>query len=199
MVLLSPTDRLRNELHIPENQKIIIYQGRVTAGRGLESFFATIQQLKNTVGVVLGDGPNLESYRDRLRSCEWQRIYFIGMVPLVDLPSYTASADLGVVLIQDTCLSYRLSLPNKLFEYLHAGLPVICSNLPEMARIVQKYQVGELVNPEDPASIANGIHAILRDPTHYAQMKANALIAAKVFNWQNESKKLLEIYRNLTL
>jgi glycosyltransferase involved in cell wall biosynthesis len=194
--LVSNTNLIRQELDIPDDMKILIYQGRITSGRGLESFFVAIQQLNDTVGVVLGDGPLLQAYRDRVRSGEWQRIYLLGMINMTVLPTYTASADLGVVLIQDTCLSYRLSLPNKLFEYLHAGLPVICSDLPAMATIVKEYQVGELVNPDDPASIAHGIKITLGDVTRYKTLKANTHKASEVFNWQNEGKKLIEIYKN---
>jgi len=196
--LVSNTNLIRQELDIPDDMKILIYQGRITSGRGLESFFVAIQQLNDTVGVVLGDGPLLQAYRDRVRSGEWQRIYLLGMINMTVLPSYTASADLGVVLIQDTCLSYRLSLPNKLFEYLHAGLPVICSDLPAMATILKEYQVGELVNPDDPASIAHGIKIALGDVSRYKTLKANTHKASEVFNWQNEGKKLIEIYKNFT-
>jgi glycosyltransferase involved in cell wall biosynthesis len=194
--LVSNTNLIRQELNIPDDMKILIYQGRITSGRGLESFFVAIQQLNHTVGVVLGDGPLLQAYRDRVRSGEWQRIYLLGMINMTVLPTYTASADLGVVLIQDTCLSYRLSLPNKLFEYLHAGLPVICSDLPAMATIVKEYQVGELVNPDDPVSIARGIKITLGDLTRYKTLKANTHKASEVYNWQNEGKKLIEIYKN---
>jgi glycosyltransferase involved in cell wall biosynthesis len=193
----SNSNRLRQELNIPENCKILLYQGRVAIGRGIETFLNAVQQVENAVGVVLGDGPALETLRDRLRSGEWERVYFLGQVPLSDLPSYTASADLGVVLTQDTCLNHHYSLPNKLFEYLHAGLPVICNNLPEMARVVQDYQVGELTDSEDPSSIAKSIQSILSDPIRFAQMKANTYKVAENYNWQNESKKLLKVYSTL--
>ena len=191
------SDRLRKELNIHESQKIILYQGVVTAGRGLEAFLNATQVLENTVGVILGDGPALKVFRDQVRSGEWQRVYFPGKVSLTDLPIYTASADLGIVLTQDTCLNHHYSLPNKLFEYMHAGLPVICSDLPEMARVVRDYQVGELTDPGDPSAIVNSIKSILADPVRFAQMKANTLNASNDFNWQNESKKLVEIYRSI--
>ena len=200
--LLSPvqaTARLRQEFNIHEKLYILLYQGTVSTGRGIEAFLNAVQLIKNVVGVVLGDGSALESYRNRVRSGEWERVYLPGAVLSVDLPLYTASADLGIALIQDNCLSHRLSLPNKLFEYLHAGLPVVCSDLPEMARVVRNYQVGEVVDPEDPSSIANGIQSILGDPVRYARMKANTKKAINDFNWQNESKKLIEIYESLAL
>lgn len=194
---IQRSNRLRQELGIPEYQKIIIYQGIVVPGRGIEAFLAAIQQVENTVGVVLGDGPALTFLRQRMQSGEWERIYFAGMVPLADLPSYTAAADVGIILTQNTCLNHYYSLPNKLFEYLHAGLPVVCSDLPEISRVVREYQVGELANPDDPVSIARSIRTLLADPARYTQAKANTRKAAEAFNWQNESKKLLEIYAKL--
>jgi glycosyltransferase involved in cell wall biosynthesis len=193
----SISDRLHQELKIPEKITILIYQGNVAYGRGIEAFLKAVQLVENTVGVVLGDGPALKEFIARVNSGEWQHVFLPGKVSLSDLPSYTASANLGIVLTEDNCLNHRLTLPNKLFEYPHAGLPIVCSNLPAMAQIVREYNIGELVDARDPVSIANGIKSILNNPTKYAQMKANTHKAAVDFNWQNESKKLLAIYRGL--
>ena len=195
--LVPRSDRLRRELNIPENQPILLYQGIVTTGRGIEAFLNAIQLVEKTVGVVLGEGPMLETYRSRVNTGQWKNTFFPGKVSQADLPAYTTSADLGVVLTQDTCLNHQLTLPNKLFEYIHAGLPVICSNLPALSQVVNQYQFGELVDPEDATSIAHGIESILNDPACYSQMKANAIKATDDFNWQNESIKLLKIYKDL--
>ncbi len=191
------SERLRRELEIPASYKIILYQGRVAAGRGIENFLTAIQQVQGTVGVVLGDGPSLEELRQRAQSGEWQRVYLPGKVPLSDLPDYTASADIGMVLIQPTCLSYRLSLPNKLFEYLHAGLAVVGSDLPEIGRVIREHQVGEVTDPDDTGMIAASLHRLLDDPDRLERVKANARQAAAHFTWQQESQRLLEIYRSL--
>ena len=191
------SDRLRRELCIPAPLKIIVYQGRVTAGRGIENFLTAVQQVQGTAGVVLGDGPSLEVLRQRVQSGEWQRVYLPGKVSLNDLPDYTASADIGMVLIQPTCLSYRLSLPNKLFEYLHAGLAVVGSDLPEIGRVIREHQAGEVTDPDDTGAIAASLHRLLDDPDRLERAKANALQAATHFTWQQESQRLLEIYRSL--
>jgi len=196
-VSLSHSNRIYRELNISTNLIILLYQGNVTFGRGIEAFFYAVQLIDNAVGVVLGDGPALEMFRYRVLAGEWKRIFLPGKVPLIDLPSYTASSTIGIVLTQDTCLNHRLTLPNKLFEYIHAGLPVVCSNLPAMAQIINEYRIGVLVNPEDPASIANGIRSILGDSIFHEQLKSNAIQVTDIYNWQNESQKLLEIYRSL--
>jgi glycosyltransferase involved in cell wall biosynthesis len=195
---LSSSNRLQGELNIDINQKILIYQGRITAGRGIEAFICATQLLENVVAVILGDGPLLHAFRQRSESGEWKRVHFLGQVSMDDLPAYTTSADIGIVLTQDICLNHHFSLPNKLFEYLYAGLPVIGSKIPEVERIINTYQVGELVDPESPSSIIAGIQSILADPARYEQMKANALKVSEKYNWQNESKKLLKIYEILS-
>jgi glycosyltransferase involved in cell wall biosynthesis len=118
----------------------------------------------------------------------------MGYVPQNVLLSYTASADIGVSLIENACLSYYYSLPNKLFEYQQAGLPVIASNFPEMSAIVGGYDLGELVDPDDVPAITAAIHRLLSDPARYAQLRENAHKAAQRFNWEAESRTLLELY-----
>lgn len=193
----NKSTRLRDELGIPPGLKIALYQGGVVGGRGIEPFLYAIQRLPEVAGVVLGDGHLLEEYRARAESGLWQRVYLPGKVPLDDLPHYTASADVGVTLIQDICRSYHLALPNKLFEYLQAGIPVLGSNLPEIARIIQGYNVGLVVDPDDPDAIAEALGRLLRDTDLYARSSAKARQAAAIFNWDREKVKLLDLYQNL--
>jgi glycosyltransferase involved in cell wall biosynthesis len=190
-------NRLHEELAIPADQKIVLYQGQIAKGRGIECLIQSIQSMPNVSVVALGVGPALEEYRNLVNSNQWERVYLPGKVPLAELPSYSASADLGVVLTEDTCLSYHLSLPNKLFEYIHAGLPVIASNLPEIARVISAYQIGEVVNPDDPMDIARAISRLLYDPVRYSQFRSNAIKAAANFTWEQESKNLLTIYQSI--
>ena len=153
--------------------------------------------VNNTSGVVLGDGTALDSFLAKVRSGDWQHIYFPGKVPLDELPSYTASADLGIVLIQDTSLSFRYSIPNKLFEYIHAGIPIIASDLPEIGRVIRETGTGEVCDFSDPYAIAAAIQRILSDPKYYSQLQQNTRKAANDYNWQNEGKKLLDEYKKL--
>lgn len=195
--LLEKSNRLHEEFAIPDSHKIILYQGRIAPGRGIENLFEAIQPLPRIAAVALGDGPSLENLRDRTRQGEWQRVYLPGKVPLTELLSYTSSADIGSVLIEDICLSYRLCLPNKLFEYIQAGLPVIGSNLPEISRIIREYDIGEIANPDYSESIVAALRRLLDNPTRFTQAKKNSQRAAKVFNWEKESSTLLALYRQL--
>src|SRR5574341_193184 len=191
------SNRLREELGIPAEHKILLYQGQIAKGRGIECLIQSIQSIPDLSVVALGEGSSLEEYRNLVAVRQWNRVYFPGKVSLSELHSYSTSADLGVVLTQDTCLSYHLSLPNKLFEYIHAGLPVIASNLPEIARVVSRHQIGEVVNRDDSVDIARAITRLLNDPVRYSQYRANAIKAAANFTWEQESKNLLAIYQSL--
>jgi len=188
------TNLLREKLSISNQSKIVLYQGAVIAGRGLETMASAVQQLPNVVGVILGNGSLLEYYRAQVAKGNWVRMYLPGRVPLSQLPSYTASADIGVSLIQNTCRSYYYALPNKLFEYIQAGIPVVGSNLPEIAKVITTYRIGEVVDPDDPAAVAAAIQKLLDDPHYYARIRANTAHAARVFNWERESEKLLALY-----
>jgi len=191
------SNRIHEEFAIPNSNKIVLYQGLLTPGRGIENLFQAIQPLPQTVAVALGDGPSLEDLRYRARQGEWQRVYLPGKVPLKELLSYTSSADIGSVLIEDVCLSYRLSLPNKLFEYIQAGLPVIGSNLPEIARVIHEHEIGEVITPENIPDITRAISRLIDDPLHYHEIQLNVQRAAQIYNWENESKKLLQAYSSV--
>ncbi len=188
------TDLLRRKLGIPADQKIVLYQGAVAAGRGLETMAAAVRQLPNVAGVILGNGAWLEKYRAQVAEGAWPRMYLPGKVPLAELPAHTASADVGLALIQNTCRSYYFALPNKLFEYMQAGIPVVGSDLPEIRRVVQEYQVGEIVDPEDPTAVAAALRRLLDDPRRYARARANTARAAQVFTWERESINLIGLY-----
>jgi glycosyltransferase involved in cell wall biosynthesis len=192
------SNRLRDELSILPDQRIALYQGGVAEGVGLYSFIEGALRVPDLTAVILGSGPLLESLREWVQNNDWsERVRFPGRVPLSELADYTASAEVGVALIQNVCLSYYYSLPNKLFEYIQAGLPIIASDFPEMRRIVQQHQVGMVVDPESPQAVAQGLRTVLDDPDQWARMRVNVRNASKVYNWENESRKLVEAYCQL--
>ena len=192
---------LRDELKIPEFNKIIIYVGNITINRGLEELIQSIVYLNHCVVVIMGRASNF-AYSQKLKQLARDvavenKVYYFGPVPFEDVTKYAASADVGVAPIKNACLSYYYCLPNKLFEYIAGGLPTVVSNFPELKRVIKEYNLGRTFNPDDPKDIAEAINYVLSDKDKYEEMKRNALQAAKVFNWENESKKLLEIYKKL--
>jgi glycosyltransferase involved in cell wall biosynthesis len=121
------------------------------------------------------------------------RITRLPRLPYEELRHYTANADIGLSLDKPVHLNYTYSLPNKLFDYLHAGVPVIASDLPEIRRIVEGYQVGMLLRDITPHGIAAAITSALASPD-LKKWKANAKEAARELNWQKESEVLRQIY-----
>jgi glycosyltransferase involved in cell wall biosynthesis len=193
---------LRQELGISAQKSIILYQGNISFNRGLETCIQSLQYLDTDVCLVMvGDGIARDSLVQLASALNLaDRVHFSGFVPIEKLIAYTASADLGLSLIQNTCASYYLTLPNKVMEYIMAGLPVVASDFPAMGQIIRKYDVGQVVrDPTSPQEVAAAVHAVLNDPERYRQMQANAFDAARVLNWEQESLKLIELYRSISM
>jgi len=193
------SNRIREKMGIiDDKRKIILYQGGINHGRGLENLIISMQWIDHAVLVILGDGPvkeNLEglAIKHKVRN----KVFFMKAVPPEEVLSYTCSADVGIVSAENMCLSYYYSLPNKLFEYLMAGLPVAVSDFPEMARIVRKYKVGEVFDPAKPQDIFRAINSLLNDQDKCEEYKLNIKKVNQKYNWENEEKKLLGIYKEL--
>ncbi len=192
---IDPSKDLRAELDIAPDQRIVIYQGSIQENRGIEPAIEAVTQLDNVVLVVIGYGyyrPTLEDLVEERGLTD--KVLFFGPVPNDELISYSASADIGLANIVNSSVSYYTSLPNKLFEYAMAGIPVIGSDSPEIGRIVAEEQIGEVCDPEDPTQIADAIERILADPGRYA---AGLSHAAARYNWSVEQEKLLDLYAAL--
>lgn len=188
----QPQD-LRGALDIPDDVPILLYQGSIQQNRGIEPAIDAITLLPKAVLVVLGYGyhrPALEA--DVRKRGLTDRVKFFGPIPNEELLGWTAAADIGMCNIVNSSLSYYTSLPNKLFEYIIAGIAVIGSDSPEIGRIVKEEGVGEVADPSDPESLADAARRILEDLDGY---RAATTSAAEKYNWGNEEKKLLELYR----
>jgi glycosyltransferase involved in cell wall biosynthesis len=118
-----------------------------------------------------------------------ERVKFTGTISQNELLSYTASADIGCVLIENISRSYYYALPNKLFEYIAVGVPVLASKLPQMVQIIDEYGVGKYVDPENRQEIIDVIK-LLRDPELRKVIKANTIIAHQMLNWDSEFLKV---------
>lgn len=192
---------LHEELRIPEVNKIILYVGNIAFNRGLEELIQSLLYLENCALVIMGYSSN-HAYITKLRLLTrdlgvGDKVYFFGPVPSEKVTEYVASADVGAAPIKNVCLSYYYCSPNKLFEYITGGIPAVVSNFPELKKTIEGYKLGMTFNPDDPKDMAEAINYVLSDKDRYEEMKRNALKAARVFNWENESKKLLQIYRRL--
>jgi glycosyltransferase involved in cell wall biosynthesis len=195
----TPGRSLREKLGLTDASiPIILYTGGYVAGRGLRNLVQASSCLKHGVVVFLGWGPLEQELRGMVKEKGLaQKVFFLEPVPPDELVDYISSGTLGVVIYQKTSLNNYYAAPNKLYEYIHAGLPVVYSDFPALKDIVDKYDFGCAFDPEEPKSIAAAINFFLNDEHQYAKARENALAAANLFNWELESAKLLEIYRRL--
>jgi glycosyltransferase involved in cell wall biosynthesis len=188
---------LREEMGIG-SAPLVLHQGAVAEGRGGGNLVRAVAEMDSAHLLFLGaDGAFAEGLRDLGRGAGLDgRLHFHPPVPLTELLSYTTQADVGVSLLEDTCENHRLALPNKLFEYLAAGLPVVVSDLPEMSRLVGQRGVGWTTDPGDPADIASVLTLALEDRND-ASLHERVRAAAAELNWPHERSRLTGLYAAL--
>jgi len=182
---------LRDIHGVPADELLYLYQGALAPGRGVEDLlkvFSTQQDCRHLV--LMGYGPLEKMVAEAATKSPY--IHFQAAVPPDEVLRYTASADIGLCLIENTCLSYYYSLPNKLFEYLLTGLPIMVNDMPEQRRIVEQFKCGWIV-PSSISEQAALIESIGADDL--TDRRSGVEIAAKAFNWEDEAAKLRKIYR----
>lgn len=178
-------------------ESTIAYVGAITDSRGLEQAIAALAQ--NEATELRAVGPGSASYRERLAALVTHvgvadRVHLEPPVPPQDVVGEISSAAAGLALIQPTCLSYALSLPNKLFEYLAAGLPILAADVPVIREFVESNGVGLIVPPDDLAAIAAAMTAIV-EPRRNSELRGAVSEAAQRLTWERESERLKQAYR----
>lgn len=189
----------RKSLQLPENKFIIILQGNaIHKGRGGEEMVEAMTKIDNALLLVIGQGDVIVEMKQMAKTLQIEeRIMFINRVAPQLLRNYTHLADLGVSFDQNLSLNHYFSLPNKIFEYIHAGVPILTSNLPERKRIVEQYQVGIVIDNFSPTNIAKEINKLIENKEIISTYKENCRKAAQVLNWENEEKVIQKIYQPL--
>jgi glycosyltransferase involved in cell wall biosynthesis len=188
-----PPGALRLLAGVPDGEPLILHQGAAALDRGCETLVRAVARLDRGHLVFLGDGdPGFAERLSEIARAEGvtDRVHLVGSVPPERLLSYTRDADVGVSLLQDTCENHRLALPNKVFEYVAAGVPVLVSDLPEVGGLVRKLGVGSVADAHDPVAVAEGLGRALqgcRDPPR----------RVADLTWRTESRRLVRVYREL--
>lgn len=185
----------RDTFGIGEEQAISLYQGSLSRGRGIENIIETFKGMEASgqVLVLMGYGPLAKIVKEA--AAAHRNIYYHEAVPPEVVLDYTASADVGLSLIENSCLSYYYCLPNKVFEYAMAGLPVIVSGLYEMRRIVEAYGIGAVIASDDEAGFRAAVEEI--DAIGAETLQYNLERFAETFNWEAQEQVLLGIYKAL--
>jgi len=179
---------------------IILSQGGVQRGRGVDIALRAIREIEHAALVFLGDGPLREHI---LRSAEHPdcrgRVHVVRAVPAKQLLAWTCSADIGLCLVENLGRSYYLSLPNKLFEYIAAGIPVVGSDFPEIGRVLHDTEAGIAVSPDDFEAVVRTLRMMLYDRELREKFRKNCLMAAPKLQWSTEENLLLSSVKELTL
>jgi len=179
--------------HARPGERIVLFHGSLSPHRGVEELIRAMPLLPRDVRlVVLGHGAHgsvLQALATESSAAE--RITFLPSVPAAELPAWLAGADIGTIPYLRIGRNHEFSTPNKLFEYMHLGIPVVVNDLPEVRRIVSEVGFGIVRDCSDPAQIAAAIEALLGEPARYAEMRANALAGAPRYTWEVEEPKLL--------
>jgi glycosyltransferase involved in cell wall biosynthesis len=177
---------------------IVLYQGLVDSMRCIEEIAEASRRFDaGVLLVIIGSGHG--RWADpAVALAGYERIVVLGRVPYEDLPPYTASADIGILLYRNDCRNNYYCAPNKLFEYMMMGVPVIAANYPGMLPLVEGEGVGVCVDPEAPETIAAAVNTLAADPAARARMRSNGLrLSRERYNWETESGPLLRRYRSL--
>lgn len=197
------SNRLRQYLGLSSNVRIVLYSGNLQPDRALDKLIRAARFLERDIVIVLM-GRGIGSTKAELealiaRKMVADRVKIIPPVSYEELLDWTSSADIGTIAYApDYSINARVQFPNKLFEYLMAGLPVLASRLPAIAEIIETYDVGRVLTSLEPADIGSEINAMLADHDGLERMQRNALLASQHdLNWEKESQVLLRLYHNI--
>lgn len=194
---LKTNNHFREQLGIRDDQIILLYQGGLMPGRGVHLILDAFKQRKNdkVVAVFMGYG-ELETAITQA-AAEHNTVFFFPAVAAQVVLEYTASADMGIHLIQNTCLNHDYCMPNKLFEYAMAGLPVLVSNMKDMSELVTRYAMGAVISDFSAAGINQAVDNFLEQDL--TDMKVNAYQAAYENAWEVQEQKMLAAYTEMFL
>lgn len=202
MVVLRNIPELRSiqksstkaELGLPTAGKLVILQGSgINMHRGAEEAVQAMQYVNGVTLLILGSGDVVATLKKMVGELGLSdKVLFKDRMPYAEMMAHTRLADLGLTLDRDTNINYRYSLPNKLFDYIHAGIPVVASDLVEVNRIVNQHDIGDSIKDLTPESLAMKITEMLHSE-RYAQWKANCAKATAELNWETEAQQLSEM------
>ena len=189
----------RAQLGLPTDKKIFLFQGAgINVDRGAEEAIEAISGVDSAVLLFIGGGDVLDDMKRNVELLNLQqKVFFLPKQPMEVLYQYTSLADFGLSLDKDSNLNYKYSLPNKLFDYIQAQLPVLASNLPEVRKIVEHYGIGKITPSHSIDDLRKSMKSMVSDDTQLALWKENLKFAASELCWENEEKKLFDIFKDV--
>ncbi len=187
---------LRTTLNLDPKAPLAVYKGKFMENRGLMPFIKAMSPFRELHFACIGNGemqPAMSALAREL-DCE-ERVHFLDQIPSADFVHYLKDADLGHVIHENKGVNMMVTLPSKLFDYIHAGIPVIASDGPEISRIVRTWNIGWLVSPSSIESIQKALASFLQTLGNQSLIKNNCAKAAKQFCWEKEKKQYVEFIK----
>lgn len=189
----------RVQLRLPEDKKIILLQGAgINVDRGAEELIDAMEFVQNAVLYIIGSGDVWGYLKQKVsfnKSIQ-NKVVLINKLPKSELINYTFNADIGLSIDKNTNLNYLYSLPNKIFDYIQAEIPILASRLPEIENIILQYKIGDFIDDHNPKTIANKLNEMLYSQ-QLSSYKKYLAIAKKEISWKSEKEKLLTIIKNI--
>ena len=188
----------RETLNLPRNKNIVILQGAgINIDRGAEELLEAIAMSENLFLCIVGSGDVIHNLKSRASKKDLQnKVLFTGKLEYVQMMQFTMNADVGVSLDKDTNINYRYSLPNKIFDYLKAGIPIVCSDLKEVSSIIQQFNIGTIVSSHDPNIILKAINKTI-SKNKADKFSKSLKSAIEKLNWENEVDRLIDEYSKI--
>jgi glycosyltransferase involved in cell wall biosynthesis len=179
---------------------LIIFQGTLNVKRGIQLLIDALAYTSSVNLLLIGKGNAFRSLKKYTKSKPYrEKVIFAGKIPFEYLGYYTRLADIGVSLEENIGFNFRYAAPNKLFDYIHAGVPVIVSDLPVMKQIVEQYDIGMCLAKRTPQALAGLITTMITSTDKKENWKRNLALAASELNWEQNEQKLLDVYRKCGL
>lgn len=188
----------RSALDLPDDKHLLVLQGSgINIQRGAEELVEAMRYLDDCFLMIIGGGDVLPMLKEMVGQWHLEdRVRFLPRMPYSKMMQYTQLAEFGFVLDKDTNLNYRFCLPNKLFDFIQAGVPVVASHLVEVEKIIRKYDIGTFIADHDPKTIAETIRQGLGDEGRREVWQHGLALAAEELCWENEQQTLIEIYKH---
>ncbi len=184
---------------IAKKEKYILYQGAVNKGRAFEQLIPAMKKVDAPLWII-GKGNFSEQVKALIQTYQLEdKVKLLGYIPPQELKQYTQQAYIGITLFDSSNngLSNKLSMANRFFDYMHSGIPQLCSDYPEYRKVNEKWQLAYLVKELSPEQIAQGLNELLHNESLYREMAEQAKAASQTLCWQEEEKKLIQFYATL--
>ncbi len=189
--VIPANDWLRRKFSLTKNTVILLHQGHLKPGRSCSALISAMADVPKAALIFLGSGPLLETLKAQVqRGRLGDRVFFHPPMPYDQLLPITATADMGLTLLEDICLNHRFALPNKLFEYLMAGVPVLGSDLPEISAVINSYNVGITVDPSNRVDLVKALNRVVERDYERIEWASRTSYVFERYEWESAAKRM---------